>query len=453
MARQTNLFDKNGKTRDFRTASDRNKFPTTTPVSSRGASATPPNPPRGGFGPRPPRGQLEIRTPVGGNGRPQAALPPGRQGGAIVPSRGGAIVPSRGGAIVPSPGGALVRSRGGAIVPSPGGALARTNQPAPSQGRPVSAQRAVAQWNQATSRREATARGTFPSDGPAVRRAPGRPGSPSTTPTNPGPLNGRNAGRVANGVGATLVAISEYQQAIDEGYSPEQAAVIAAAAGGGGWGGAAAGGKVGATLGSKLGPKGAAIGGGLGAIGGGLGGSSLAIGAAKALVGAPQGSNNNRNSFPGGLAQANPAMVQQGRGPLTGSMVIQPRQAPAPQAPAPQAPAPQAPAPRPGSSVFAPQVGQPARPPSLAAVATAPSPAPSPAPMTPAVSAPFSGVGPVADGARYQDKLGAAGAMQNPDAPDLERRRAFLDAEDSMSGAKAVRNLKEKRRRLTIELD
>jgi hypothetical protein len=73
--------------------------------------------------------------------------------------------------------------------------------------------------------------------------------------------------------------------------------------------------------------------------------------------------------------------------------------------------------------------------------------------MTPAVSAPFSGVGPVADGARYQDKLGAAGAMQNPDAPDLERRRAFLDAEDSMSGAKAVRNLKEKRRRLTIELD
>jgi hypothetical protein len=56
----------------------------------------------------------------------------------------------------------------------------------------------------------------------------------------------------------------------------------------------------------------------------------------------------------------------------------------------------------------------------------------------------MSGVGPVKDGELYADKLKIS---KQGDGPDMERRRAFLDAKDSMAGMKAVRDLLEKRKK------
>jgi len=56
----------------------------------------------------------------------------------------------------------------------------------------------------------------------------------------------------------------------------------------------------------------------------------------------------------------------------------------------------------------------------------------------------MSGVGPVKDGELYADKLKIS---KIGDGPDMERRRAFLDAKDSMAGMKAVRDLLEKRKK------
>lgn len=61
----------------------------------------------------------------------------------------------------------------------------------------------------------------------------------------------------------------------------------------------------------------------------------------------------------------------------------------------------------------------------------------------------LNGVGPVKDGELYSDKLKIS--KVGSDGPDLERRRAFLDAKDSMSGMKAVKALLEKRKKRMAE--
>jgi hypothetical protein len=61
----------------------------------------------------------------------------------------------------------------------------------------------------------------------------------------------------------------------------------------------------------------------------------------------------------------------------------------------------------------------------------------------------LNGVGPVKDGELYSDKLKIS--KVGTDGPDLERRRAFLDAKDSMSGMKAVKALLEKRKKRMAE--
>lgn len=55
----------------------------------------------------------------------------------------------------------------------------------------------------------------------------------------------------------------------------------------------------------------------------------------------------------------------------------------------------------------------------------------------------MSGVGPVKDGELYADNLKIS---KIGDGPDMERRRAFLDAKDSLAGIKAVKKLLEERK-------
>ena len=73
---------------------------------------------------------------------------------------------------------------------------------------------------------------------------------------------------------------------------------------------------------------------------------------------------------------------------------------------------------------------------------------------------PYAGIGDVRGNEMGEFKGGSVGVDQkglgSPRTPsdiDYERRRAFLDAPDSLSGMKAVKALQERRRRLTIELD
>lgn len=58
----------------------------------------------------------------------------------------------------------------------------------------------------------------------------------------------------------------------------------------------------------------------------------------------------------------------------------------------------------------------------------------------------MSGVGPTKDGSLYADKLKIS-QIEGGKVPDMERRRAFLDAKDSMSGLKAVKDLLAKRKK------
>lgn len=58
----------------------------------------------------------------------------------------------------------------------------------------------------------------------------------------------------------------------------------------------------------------------------------------------------------------------------------------------------------------------------------------------------MSGVGPTKDGSLYADKLKIS-QIEGGKEPDMERRRAFLDAKDSMSGLKAVKDLLAKRKK------
>jgi len=69
--------------------------------------------------------------------------------------------------------------------------------------------------------------------------------------------------------------------------------------------------------------------------------------------------------------------------------------------------------------------------------------APKPQPTPPKPST--SGVGPVSDGELYSDKLRIVSIEKS--GSDAERRRAFLDAKDSQAGAKAVRELLDKRKK------
>ena len=110
---------------------------------------------------------------------------------------------------------------------------------------------------------------------------------------------------------------------------------------------------------------------------------------------------------------------------------------------APAAPTAAAPAAQP--SVYAPRASEAPR-------ANSPKPAPQPA------ANPYAGIGDVRG-----NELGAAptgsvgvdkqnlGAPRTPTDPDYERRRAFLDAPDSLSGMQAVRDLL-KRRKLSISV-
>jgi len=95
---------------------------------------------------------------------------------------------------------------------------------------------------------------------------------------------------------------------------------------------------------------------------------------------------------------------------------------------------------------------------SSAAPSRPPAPAPSRPPATQAAPSkpappkdepPTNGVGPVSDGSLYADKLRISGIDKG--GPDLERRRAFLDAKDSQAGAKAVRDLLAKRKKRMSE--
>jgi hypothetical protein len=71
--------------------------------------------------------------------------------------------------------------------------------------------------------------------------------------------------------------------------------------------------------------------------------------------------------------------------------------------------------------------------------------APQSAPKAPD-SPSMSGVGPTKDGSLYSDKLKIS-QIEAGKEPDMERRRAFLDAKDSMSGVKAVKELLAKRKK------
>lgn len=534
-ARQTNLFDRNGRTRNFSTASGRNTFPTTAPVPGRGPAPIPPRRPPGGFGGQAP-GQLELRTPLAGGGRQQRALPPGNRGGAITPSRGGGMAASGRGGSINAPGGPVIPPQpprlprrlgaGGGLATNGitdvrvrdafprqmtgsapqnalppgrqrslpagqrGGALTSQRVPADPYANAASAERARGrargQYNQAANAAEAAraarASGTFPNSGPAVRRAPGRIGTPQTPAGGrPGPLSGRTlrgvGGKLLGPAVGAVSGVGTYNENRAAGRSQTTSALkgveeFARNATG-----------IGALVNTAQGirntgydmlgiPKGvqnvmnagdvlllgpAGLPGAMEPLYQAIDRASPREAAANSRAQSP----TTRGRFPG-VNQRLPQGTSQ-RGPITGSMRILPRTSggdgggvgdvpmgPAPAAPRLPRPSSTAPINNPGS-VFAPQAGQAPRP-------NTPVPGPN-APVasaqgaSPAPSSSFAGVGPVADGARYQDKLNAASATQNPGAPDPERRRAFLDAKDSMAGAKAVRDLKERRRRLTIELD
>ena len=111
-----------------------------------------------------------------------------------------------------------------------------------------------------------------------------------------------------------------------------------------------------------------------------------------------------------------------------------------------QQPAPAQPKPQP--SAYAPQAAQPARP-------NRPVASPQPAPQQPA-PVPATGMGDVRG---QQFGTAPTGDFQASDMDpytqngvDMERRRAFLDADNSLDGAKAVRDLL-KRRKLSISVE
>ena len=94
------------------------------------------------------------------------------------------------------------------------------------------------------------------------------------------------------------------------------------------------------------------------------------------------------------------------------------------------------------------QPTQTVRPPSAPSAPRYPSAPRAPKPDAPSQPT-LNGIGPVKDGELYSDKLKIS--KVGSDGPDLERRRAFLDAKDSMSGMKAVKALLEKRKKRMAE--
>lgn len=95
-----------------------------------------------------------------------------------------------------------------------------------------------------------------------------------------------------------------------------------------------------------------------------------------------------------------------------------------------------------GSSTPSRPAARPAAPamPSAVTKATPAAAAPKPASKGP-------NIGPTADGASYGKAVKLQSKIDGTSDNDMKRRRAFLDAKDSMAGAKAVRELQEKRKK------
>jgi len=396
---QTNAFARNGSVRDFRNPKvAANRPPTLSPVPQRGGQATPPNRPAGGFGQSPGQKSLNLK-----------------QGSEITRSSSGAATSTR-----------QPASRGGALA---------------TQGRdPLGGQRSL---------------------------PPGRRGGPVEKAGPTIDVKAETVSTSRNGGGSRSVG-SSGRGSLPAGTGKPNPASVA-----GGVGRPPAGG-------SRLAGLRGGIGTGLGAVGTGLTIASV-LGAirdakdgydqairqanldktlpqmtpaqnAKAVrLGLAQPSDvGNRNSGAAGRTQARQAPAPPNRtqvpAPAAPRAPRSPASAPVHAAPAQlrQAPpAQQALAPAPVQpSVYAPQVGQAPRP-------NTPQPAAQPQPMSPQYG------GNDEPGRLGQSEGGYAGNSQqapaNENGFDMERRRAFLDADNSLDGMAAVRELL-KRRKLSISV-
>lgn len=388
---QTNLFSQSGNPRNFRNPGQAaNRAPTLSPVQTRGGSATPPNRPAGGFGRQSP-GQMNLTNQPNRIGRP--SLPPGQRGGGLS---------TQGGPLATQGRGPLGGQR--SLPPGrPGGAVERSGPTIDVQARPPRSAPPIQHPNGSTDIRG------------RANSLPNRGGSRPAAQSRPAATGGGGLGR-AFGILGSAAAVADQAGRV---FNPNDNLLTSL-------------GDLGNTIsnGGRPGP-----------------------GHSRYQEPITQGRPTSRFA---GARDAAHARAQQ----IQGSPVVGPAAAappPPPRQPIPRSPAASAPihsspaqrAPQPAGSPYAPQAGQAPRP--NTPVASPPAPQPS----EPAMSRQYQGND--EPGRLGQAEGGYAGQPTQP-APtdangfDMERRRAFLDADNSLDGIKAIKELLN-RRKLSISVE